>query len=242
MGNRYIAADERLREQEGRSFLNRTFRMLLLAVVGSPAFDPEQESVDDLLEDERNQRLGDVSLRVQVIPDPTRPFGIRDRILQFFVVEGSRDRVRRNDVNGLIYEVDEESGDKIPLYMLNKSEVRLTVSGEGFAVQLPYNAEDPEPAAPLAQNPPIPSGEPGPPPVAAGAERITSENVEDLPLPPGAESPTSRQSAQDTDRQNDSGDSEDEGDEPAAEREVVFEPAAERKGAKGKSARKSSKK
>jgi hypothetical protein len=177
MAQRYKAADERLKEVEGRSFLSRVFRLLLLPVTSAPDFDSEHGSLEDVRGD--RQQIGDVALRTQVIPDPTRPFGLRDRILQLYVVESSRDRVRRNDVVGVLYEVTD--GEEVPLLLLSKSDVRLTVSGEGFAVPLPYNTGDPEPAAPEPMQPPIPSGEPGPPAVATGAERITSENVGDLP-------------------------------------------------------------
>lgn len=144
MGSLYVNGRDQLRENGEVSIFDRTFRLVLLGAGNTrPDFDANHDDLDDVFaEDSRNDRQDDVPVRLQVIGDPSKPFGIRDRLYQFFVVEGSRDRVRRSMSGGVLYERTEE-GDA-PIAMLGKADVAMMVSGEGYTITVPYSAEEPE--------------------------------------------------------------------------------------------------
>lgn len=152
MARFYKDGRERLREDGKTAFIDRTFRLLLLGSVQRPAFDEGDTTLDAVLDHDENGKAGDVALRTQVIPDPTQPFGVRSRIVQFFVEEGSRDRVRNALGPAALYESTD--GEEQLIALVPKDGVVRMVSGEGFAVTIPFDPEEPEAADPAPKQPP----------------------------------------------------------------------------------------
>jgi hypothetical protein len=149
---------------------NRMFRVVLLGLNPQAKIDAQNDvTLADVFDNHReNARVGDVAARLQVIGDPTKPFGIRDRLFQFFVVEGSRQTVRENLGAGVLYEISQDG--EAPIAFVNRDELGMMISGEGFTITVPYSAE--EPAAP----PPVLEGA-----GAAQAVSLTDKDANGVP-------------------------------------------------------------
>lgn len=141
MSNSYDIAQKQLKRNPKADYPDRQFKLALLESNNSE-FEAKDATMAAVLKHDRNFETETAALRVQVIPDPTRPFGARNRIIQFFVVEGSREGIRERLSAGVIYEVPEGKDDEagIPLFFLNKADVERTINGEGFASSLPEEA------------------------------------------------------------------------------------------------------
>lgn len=150
MGELFKDGRDQLRENGETAIGDRRFRLLLLGNNPRATVDVNTDTtLDAVLDNHReNARVGDVALRLQVIGDPTKPFGIRDRLYQFFVEEGSRTTVRENLGSGVIYEASQE-GEK-PIAFVNRDEVGMMISGEGYTITVPYQPGEPAAPVPVA--------------------------------------------------------------------------------------------
>jgi hypothetical protein len=151
MGDLFMDGRDQLRENGEVSIQGRSFRLALLGPNAQARVDVESDAtLEDVYGHRENARVGDVAVRVQVIPDPKQPFGIRDRLYQFFVVEGSRDAVRGAMGSGVLYEQVEGGDGEALIAFVNRDEVNMMISGEGFTITVPYQPGEPAAPAPVA--------------------------------------------------------------------------------------------
>lgn len=137
MGQLFNTSAQLLKRDEERPFTDRTYKLVQLNGPKTK-IEVEDATLKAVLDRPENDEINRVSLRTQLINDPTRPFGVGDQLLQFFVREGARQSVRSRMSSGVIIETDGKK--EIPLVYVSKADVGLMVSGEGFTVTVPSEA------------------------------------------------------------------------------------------------------
>lgn len=137
MGKFFKTSTALLQRDEDRPFTDRTYKLLQLDGPRTK-IETEDTTVDAILKRKENVEINRVPLRTQLIGDPTRPFGVGDQLLQFFVRESSRHSVRTHLTGGVIFETDGEQ--EVPLVHVSKDDVTRMISGEGFTVTVPSAA------------------------------------------------------------------------------------------------------
>lgn len=92
-----------------------------------------------LNDEEARERFTEHALRIQIIPDPGAPNGVRNRFLQLFLDESTPTDLHTGSYVGIVAErsTDVTEDALQPLAVLDTRDMQALVSGEGFAVPLP---------------------------------------------------------------------------------------------------------